>query len=286
MNRDKSVTILVLLILLIAVAATILGIFTSSGSGTYEYETIRGKIIEIYGQGLYRHMSADVAIQGIAQDYITLFLALPLLLLSFMGYRKGSVRAHLVLCGVLGYFLVTYLFYTAMAMYNEMYLAYVALLGLSFYGLLITLKPLLSVDWTERFSSKTPRKFAGWFLIINAIMIASLWLQVVLPPLFDGSIYPPDLNHYTTLIVQGFDLGLLLPASFISGFLLLKKRSGGYLAATIYLVFLSVLMTALSAKIIAMAAHGAEVIPVIFIIPTINIITIICSVLMVRGIKA
>lgn len=37
-------------------------------------------------------------------------------------------------------------------------------------------------------------------------MIGSLWLGVVVPPLVDGSIYPKELQHYTTLVVQGFDL--------------------------------------------------------------------------------
>jgi hypothetical protein len=44
-------------------------------------------------------------------------------------------------------------------------------------------------------------------------------------------------------------------------------------------------MTALTAKIIAMALNDVNVIPVIFIIPSITIITIVSAVLMMKNIQ-
>ena len=112
-------------------------------------------------------------------------------------------------------------------------------------------------------------------------MIALLWLSVVLPPLFDGSIYPLELNHYTTLIVQGMDLGLLLPICLISAVLLLKKKDLGYLAVPVYSVFLSILMTALTAKLIAMGMQGQQIIPAIIFIPSFALISIRNSIAMI-----
>ena len=286
MKYQKPVTILVILIAAIAALTTSFGIFSRQGPGPYPYESIRGKTVEMYGKGIYQHMSADVAIQGIAQDYVTLFIAIPLLLIALWGCRRGSKKSHFILAGTLGYFLVTFLFYTAMGMYNIMFLGYVSLLGFSFFGLMLT---LLSFDVSkipDRFSQKTPAKFVGGFLIFNAIMIALLWLSVVVPPLLDGTIYPDALQHYTTLIVQGFDLGLLLPLSFVSGLLLFKRTAMGYLSGTAYIIFLSLMMTALTAKLIAMAMNEVPVIPAIFIIPTFNLITIVCAGLMIQNVRA
>ncbi len=285
MKEKQTISVLVVLITIFAALAAGFGIFSNFGPGVFEYETIRGQTIEIYGIGIYQHMSADVAIQGIAQDYITLLLAIPLLIISLIGYRRNILQAKFILAGTLGYFLVTYLFYSAMGMYNIMFLPYVILLCLSFFGLFIILKSLIKIDILSLFSLKSPSKFVGWFLIINSVSIAFLWLNIIVPPLFDGTIYPAELNHYTTLIVQGFDLGLLLPICFVSGFLLLKKKPEGYLYATIYLVFLSLLMTALTAKIIAMALNNVNVIPVVVIIPSINIITIVNAILMIKSLK-
>jgi hypothetical protein len=55
-------------------------------------------------------MSAEVAPQGIVQDYVTLFLGIPLLFLSLFMANNGSLRGRFLLSGALGYFLVTYLF--------------------------------------------------------------------------------------------------------------------------------------------------------------------------------
>ena len=277
MLPNRTLRILAILIVLFSAVATTMGIFTSQGNRTFQYDTIRGETVQIYGRGIYRHMSADVAIQGIAQDYVTLFAGIPLLLISLFGFQKNSIRSRFLLAGTLGYFLVTYLFYTAMAMYNILFLAYVTLLGLSFFALQLALNSLDAQKIRQRFSSKTPHKLVGGFLIFNSIMIAFLWLGIVIPPLADGTIYPVELQHYTTLIVQGFDLGLLLPISFVVGVLLAKGKPDGFLYGTVYIVFLSILMTALTAKIIAMALNGVNVIPVIFIIPAINIFTIICA---------
>lgn len=82
-------------------------------------------------------------------------------------------------------------------------------------------------------------RFAEGFLVFNAVAIGLMWLQVVVPPLLDGSIYPAQLQHYTTLIVQGLDLGLLLPLSAVSGVLLMRRTPMGCLLGPVYLVFLS-----------------------------------------------
>jgi hypothetical protein len=59
----------------------------------------------------------------------------------------------------------------------------------------------------------------------------------------------------------------------------------GYLLAPIYLGFLSLLMTALSAKVLAMALLGQPVMPAIVIIPLFNITAIGCFILILMHIK-
>ncbi len=247
--------------------------------------SIRGKTVTIYGKGLYKHMSAEVAPQGIAQDYITLFVAIPLLIFSLLMVRKGSMKGKYLLAGTLSYFLVTYLFYTTMGMYNKMFLAYVALMGMSFYAFILTLLTFKTSKLPGLFLRSTPVRSTGGFLIFNAISIAILWLSIVVPPLLNDTMIPAQVEHYTTLIVQGLDLGLFLPAAFICGVLLIRRRPFGYLLAPIYFIFLSLLMTALTAKVIAMSLYGYNVIPVILIIPTFNLLTIVCTIALLRNIK-
>ncbi len=285
MKHEKQITILIWFIILLSCFASLAGIFSSGGPGTFEYESIRGETVQIYGEGLYRHMSADVAPQGIAQDYVTFFIGIPLLLLSLFYARNGSLKGRFILAGTLGYFLVTYLFYLVMGMYSELFLIYTALLGTSFFAFILTLFSFDVNRLPSLFNESTPIKTAGSFLILNAIMIALLWLGIVVPPLFDGTIIPTETEHYTTLIVQGLDLGLLLPLAVVSGMLFIKKQPIGFLATPIYLVFLSILMLALVAKIIAMGLLGQNIIPVVFIIPAIALTSITLSTLVLRSIE-
>lgn len=280
MKQLKTVGYLVIVIVIAAGAASILGISDSGGSA-YSHQSIREETVEIYGRGIYRHMSTEVAIQGIAQDYITLFGAIPLLILSYILAARGSLRGKYVLAGSLGYFLVTYLIYLMMAMYNQLFLVYALLTGTAFFALLLT---FASFDPDKlSLSARAPMKVAGIFLVFNAAAMALLWLGVVLPPLLDGSLYPPAVEHYTTLVVQGIDLALLLPLGAVAGLLMLRRHAAGYLAGPVYLVFLSLIMTALMAKIIFMGMQGFSIIPVIFVIPLILILAITLSVLTLRG---
>jgi hypothetical protein len=121
---------------------------------------------------------------------------------------------------------------------------------------------------TIQSQSTLKRRYVGGFLVVNASLIALLWLQVIVPPLIDGSLYPVGLAHFTTMIVQGFDLGLFLPPSLLVGLAYLKRRAWGDLLAPVYAVFLSLQMLALLAKILWMSAIGVSAGPALVIIPT------------------
>ena len=284
MKFKKSISILVIVIAIFAFGATFTGIFSTDGPGEYEYTSIRGETVTIYGKGIYQHMSSEVAPQGIAQDVVTLLIGIPLLLLSLCLARKGSLKGRILLSGTLGYFLVTYLFYLVMGMFNQLFLVYVVLMGTSFFGFALCIMSFDLENFKKYFAEELPVKYIGGFLIFNTIAIALLWLQVVVPPLLKGSI-PVEVEHYTTLIVQGLDLGLLLPMAFLSGVLLIRKAPLGYLMAPIYFVFLSILMTALTAKVIAMKLIGASVFPVIVIIPVFALLNILSLTIILKNVK-
>lgn len=285
MKHQKSVTILTSIIIFLSAFAAFTGVLSSEGSGSFEYESIRGETVEIYGVGVYRHMSAEVAPQGIAQDYVTLVIGIPLLLFSLIYSRNGSLKGRYILAGTLGYFLVTYLFYLVMGMYNHLFLVYAGLLGTSFFAFTVTLFSFDLNRLPKVFSASVPVKTAGGFLILNALLIAMLWLEIVVPPLLEGSVIPEEAEHYTTLIVQGLDLGLLLPLAVAAGIFFIQRKPIGFLAAPVYLVFLSILMIALIGKIIALGFLGQNIIPVVYIIPSIAIVSITLTIWVLNSLK-
>ena len=176
MQNRKTISILVFIIVLLSLSATLTGILSGVGAGSceYQFESIHGQIVRIYGKGLYQHMSSDVAIQGIAQDYVTLFIGVPALLFALFLARKGTLRSKLLLAGIVSYFFLTYLFYMNMAMYNAFFLVYVILTGTTFFALLLTIMSIEIDTLSTSYSKSTPVKVVGGFLIFTASMIALL----------------------------------------------------------------------------------------------------------------
>lgn len=275
MRYRTPITLLSVIILVLALVVTSAALFYDGGSSTSTFvDSVRGERIELYGSGVYRHMSKDVAVQGVAQDYITLLVAVPLLLIGLIYTRKKRTEARLFLSGILLYFLITYMFYTAMVTYNSLYLLYVALLSASFfaftlsvYGLLQDKKAMTSI---KDAIPKGLIKSAGYFLIILSVLMGVLWIGAILPSIIESGVYPEELDHYTTLIVQGFDLALFIPLAVISGVLATRQVVSGYVFTLIFLVFHSVLMLALFSKLLFMKQEGSEVMPAIVLIPVLG----------------
>lgn len=65
-------------------------------------------------------------------DWVTLFVAVPLLFGALFYARGGSFRAQLVWLGMLAYALYNYAFYLFAAAFNQLFLFYVAILRFRF----------------------------------------------------------------------------------------------------------------------------------------------------------
>ncbi len=255
MNKDKIIMVLVLGISIFSTLASLLGILSLGSDGGETFTSFRGFVVHLYGEGIYQDMSFLVALQGIAQDFVTLCLAVPTLLLSFIFTKRGIKKARLVLIGVTIYFFLTYLFYIAMSMYNPLFLVYALLLSMSFFLLIFTLTDASYIGDMYPKDRAPVVKRSAIFLIVVSSVVTLVWLMTLLSPLSEGNLYPETLEHYTTLIVQAFDLSLFLPSIFIIGLLTLKKHYVGYKLLTPAVIFIAFIMINLSAKFIMMMPY-------------------------------
>ena len=266
------------LIALLSLVACLYPIIDTSGPGPYQILSIRGEQLTLHGYGPYRHMPVDVAIQGLAQDLFSLVVSLPLLLLGIVLYRK-SVKGRVFLAGVSGYFLVQYFMYLGMGTYNELFLLWVVLLGLAF-NLFIR----LTLEIRDKAQIPPARtRYVSVFLIVNGVLMASLWLQLVLVPLVQGTLYPEGLAHFTTLVVQGYDLALFLPPSVLAGWAYGKNQKAGLILAPVYTIFLSLQMGNLLSKIVGMSMQGANAGPALIVIPGLLVGALVAAYLSLRN---
>ncbi|MDQ3262457.1 MAG: hypothetical protein M3Y59_02175 [Myxococcota bacterium] len=285
MNPARRMTWTVFIIGALAAAAAVIPFLLTEGPGPSEHLSVRGETVLLHGYGPYRHMPAEVAVQGLAQDLVTLVLGLPFLGFALVWARRGSRAGHLALTGAAAYLFVQYTMYLAMGTYNELFLLWVLLVLLTFQVLVRLLLAAPASNFKVSSDSNAARRFVGGLLVLNGVLIALLWLGVVIPPFLAGTHLPVGLAHFTTLIVQGLDLALFLPASVLSGYWYLRRKAAGDLLAPVYAVFLSLQMTALLAKLVWMAKLGAGGGPALVIIPTLLLAALVAAYLSLRPLR-
>jgi hypothetical protein len=132
---------------------------------------------------------------------LTMFaLALPVLAVGLVTSTQGSVRGRAALIGALAYltYNATLLLYATP--FNELFLAYVALLGLSLWTLVCALLGPLPLIMP---SSRLPARGIAGFILTVVSLNALAWLQFVIPDLGEdppgfldgtGLTYQPDLH--------------------------------------------------------------------------------------------
>ncbi len=254
MKKNKVINILIILIAVLSIIASLFGLLSKGGPGQQEFTSINGEKVIIYGQGIYKNDSLSIVAQGKASDLITLVLGVPLLLLGLFMMNKNSFRGRLLLTGILGYFLYTYTSYVFLWMYNSLFLIYVALMSLSLFSFILCMASFNVQNIADKFDKKLPNKFLGSFQIFIAIMVALLWLGKIAK-----SSVPAGLEHYTTLVIQGMDLGIVVPAAFLSGILLIRNRPYGYLLSSVIIIKGITLLLAICGMIVNEALQGLQV---------------------------
>jgi hypothetical protein len=284
-KNSKILAWLVILVALLAIVAAGLGVFWQGSDPHTSFVTQRGQTVDIQGSGLYKYDSVTLASQGIAQDVVTLFMGVPLLLISLWFYQKNPLRGKLVLAGTLAYFLYTYILYAFNTAFNVLFLVYVALSSLCLFAVILTLMSIDVAGLPEHFTSKLPRKSIITFLIISASFLLVAWLGRIVPAYFDNT-PPVGLENSTTLGIQVMDLGLIVPMGYLGAYLLLQRHPWGYLISSVMLFKVFTLGTALCAMIIGQFIAGVEMaVAEVIIFPLLALAAIILTLLLLVNLK-
>jgi len=284
MKKYKTIiNVLVLCIIILAIIACLFGLFSSGGNGQYEFKSINNETVKIYGSGIYKNDSISGVAQAKASDFVTLVLGIPLLIASLYLTNKGSFRGKLMLTGTLGYFLYTYMSYTFLLTYNPLFIAYVVIMSLCLYAFILSFMSFEIEKVPIMFSERLPTKFLGGFQILVGFSLCLMWFGRIAPSIFDGSI-PSGLENYTTLVIQGMDLGIIMPAAFLSGILIIKRKPFGYLLSSVIIIKGVTMLTCISAMIINMELKGVDMsLAEILVFPILNLFAIICLILLLKN---
>ena len=234
MRTSRAVLLLSLLIIALAAAAAGVGLFWGGPDGPETFTTVRGDVIEMYGNGLYRHDSLFTGAAYKGQDAVTLLLGVPLLGLSLWLYRRGSWRGGLLLVGTLAYFLYVYATMALSAAFNELFPVYVALLSASLFAFVTALASVNRESLQARMSADMPRRGPALFMLASGVVTLGVWLMMVMDALTGHT--AATLQSSTTMVTHVLDIGVITPAAILAGIWIWRRRALGILAAMSLLV--------------------------------------------------
>ncbi len=280
---NKAVQILVPLILVLALAATVAGLWPAEGT-PYPAVSVRGEQITVNARGLYYWDTVSSAAQMRANDLVTLALALPLLLASFIMALRGSLRARIVLAGTLAFILYTYITMAFGAQFNALFPVYVGLFGSSLYCLIFVMMGFDLPSLPSAFSDRLPRKGIAGLLFFAALFLTLAWSGRIAAGYGKGA--TPLLENGTSMFIQAMDLSLVVPLCVVAGVLLLRKKPWGYLLASVGLVKFTTLGIAVSLMALNMLRSGVTVSPAeLAIFPAMALAGLVATVALISNIS-
>src|ERR1700740_3180814 len=137
----------------------------------------------------------------------------------------------------MSYFLYTYLIYCFNIHFNNLFLFYCAILGLSFYSFfyyfyITVAKPVIEI------TNPTLKKITGIYLLFTSCLFYFLWLSEIVPAI-ETNATPKSIKEAGLFSnpVQIIDLSILLPGVLATGILLLFNRKIAFHFTPILLTF-------------------------------------------------
>ena len=219
----------------------------------------------LIGESAYDEETTNWATQARGQDIGNL-LAVITLLVSGHRMRKGSHRAALVWLGTLLYLVYAYVLYAMAVHFNQLFLVYVAALGLSAYAVMFSLDRLRAADLVV--AAPGASRLAGYTSITIGVVFAGLWLSELVPATLSDEV-PQSVADAGLWVnpVHVIDLAVVLPAMVIAGIMTLRGRAAGLFFVGPLLVF-SVLMGAsivVTMVLMALDGSGDTLVPLVMV---------------------
>ncbi len=178
-------------------------------------------------------------------DWVTLAVAVPLLVIGRTRATSGSARGLLLWLGVTGYAAYNYPFYLFGAALNVFFPLYVALLVLAGGTLIVALPVVDHGEIGTRFHPPgSSRALAGYFIFV-ALGLAAVWLGMWAAYIFFARPTPIEPDAFR--LVAALDLSVMVPLLVSGGALLWRRHAWapvacaiGGIQASLYLLVLSV----------------------------------------------
>lgn len=226
----QGLHILVMVIGILAIITTATGLFYTNGAESFNVTNIYGKIIKMWGDGLYKNDSYFKAPLSKGTDLSLLMFSIPMLIFALIqDIRKATNKARLFLVSMLGIFTYYSASYSFGVTYNPLFLCYIVMLTCSFFGLIMGIRSVNLDELKKNIGERISLRAIYSFLVLSGIALFVAWLPDIISSLMAGSTLQL-IDTYTTEITYVIDMGFLSPLFFATVFLIHKRDGLGTLS--------------------------------------------------------
>ncbi|MCA0308696.1 MAG: hypothetical protein LCH87_15300 [Actinobacteria bacterium] len=250
------------LVALLAGTAAAIGI-TQRGSGaTAEATSILGERYSYAIDGVYAHNAVRVVAEGVGWDAVTLFLAVPALLVAAVFVARGSLRARLAALGLFGYLAYQYLMYAMFWAVGPLFPLFVVLYPAALLGIAWIVGTLDTRALAAAVRPGFPRRTLAVFAAVMSAMLVVMWVPRIAAGIA-GDPVGANLLGTPTLTVQALDLGLVVPLSLATAVLVWRRHRAGYVLGALFTVKAVTMAGAIVAMLVSawMVEGTLEVVP-------------------------
>jgi hypothetical protein len=268
---------------LVAVVAAI-GVFGRGDATTEAVVSARGEPFEMVTSGVYAWNPERLVAEGIGWDVVTLLVAVPALVLAIRGVLRGSLRWRLVAVGLLAYLCYQYLMYAMAWAIGPLFLPFVVIYAASAAGIAWFVASIRVAELPQHVTDRFPRRGMMVFCALMALLLLGMWLPMIAGVL-QGELEGTLLGQ-TTLVVQGLDLGIVVPLAIATLVLLWRRSPAGVLLATALAVKGLAMAVAICAMLVsAWYVEGAPELGALAIFAAVALACLTLLVAMLRAIR-
>lgn len=222
-----------------------------------EAATVRGASVTLFGDGVYAWDTLFKGAGNVGSDVVSLVVALPVLVVAIVRYRKDDPAAGLFLAGALAWPLYLYATLSVGTAFNTLFLVYVAIFSASLFAFVPVITSI-DLQAAEIGLARLPARGIGIFMMICGVVTLTVWLLPLLGALASGE--PPRLlGSNTTMVTDAIDLAIITPLTFVGGLRLVRGDIvTGFRIVTPLLMLLCVLGPAIIAQTIVQLRVGVH----------------------------
>lgn len=185
--------------------------------------TIGASLTGIFRPGIYDRVIVESLLPGaVGQDVISLISGVLLVLFVFLT-KSGQFKKQVIVLGILGYLFYAYGIYVIEQVYNQLYLIYMAIWTLSFWGIISGAVSIRKEIVSGLVITNGVRNFSIAVSLMQPLVFYPLWISALLPLLREQNRIE---NLFSVYII---DLCLIMPAFLILAGLLYKRNNYSFL---------------------------------------------------------